>query len=191
MNNITNKTKKIIYYLYILVVIILFLFIYMDIVGNNSVFTSQIIKIPSSTAWIIICMVSLIVSYMDLTTGILCFIIFFSIMKLRVESFISIPNSSRQLSSVNIPDDSDKGKVIGNIIEQLKTQNPDMILDDNYYNYLYDKYFNDEELLRMLTTKRSCRLVSDLESSFLIPYNLIEEDKLKQNRSNWSRLDNK
>jgi len=103
------------------------------------------------------------------------------------ENFVN--HQSRPLPFSDIGNDSDKSKVIDNLLKSIKAQNPDIELDDNYINYLYDKYFNDDALLGKLTKEESSRIVSDLKSGFVISYDIEEDEKLKADRSRWHRLE--
>lgn len=180
---LTNNSKKNIYYTYIIVIIIFFIMTFIYIVGNDNTFTVSVTKMPSSTAVMIFVLITLLLLYINLTTGILFLILIFAILKLDIISYPILDRFEQSNSAANIPVDSDKSKVIDNIIKQLKQQNPNMNIDDNYYNYLFDKYFSGDNLIDRLTAKKSCRVVSDLESGFIIPYNLIEEERIKISRS--------
>lgn len=100
--------------------------------------------------------------------------------KLRKD--LSRPGNTRQ-QFTNVSPSGDRNQAINNILENIKTQNPTMVLDENYVNYLFDKYFSGDQLLDKLTQKESSRIVSDLKSNFIIPYDVAEEQKLKEYRA--------
>ena len=100
----------------------------------------------------------------------------------KLRNYLSRADNARQ-QFTNVPPSSDRNQAINNIIENIKTQNPEMVLDENYVNYLFDKYFSSDQLLDKLTQKESSRIVSDLKSNFIIPYDVEEEQKLKEDRA--------
>lgn len=179
---LTQKSKKSMYSVYFLVVAFLFIIIFLDVLNFEINFAKLHFKLDNKTLWFIVLITVIITSYFDLPTGCLLGILLFASMFLqRHENFTSSTES-------NIPNRSDRSKVVDRLLDQIKKQNPDAKLDDNYYNYLYDKYFNDAEMLDELTKKESRKLVSDIKSDYLVTYNLEEEEELKKARSNWSRL---
>lgn len=182
MDILTQKTKKNIYGIYFLVIAFLFIIIFLDILSCKINFAKLHLKLNSKTIWLIALIIVVITSYIDLSTGVLLGILLFAVSVLQKrENFTSSTEFDTPYTSV-------KTKVVDRLINQIKNQNPNMDLDDNYYNYLYDKYFNNADILEKLTEKESRKLVSDFKSNHLIPYNLAEEEKLKQSRANWSRI---
>ena len=73
-------------------------------------------------------------------------------------------------------------------MKSIKGQVPNIELTSNDTNYIYDKYFNDEDLLNSLLDKESTKLVSDLKSSYVVPYDIEEERNLKKDRTRWHKL---
>ncbi len=190
MNIITEKTKKSTYNLYIIVVTLSFILIFMDVVGKDSKFTKILPNMKSRITWLIINLATIAIMYLDIYLGVLIFIIIlFVALKNENENENFVNHQSRPLPFSDIGNDSDKSKVIDNLLKSIKAQNPDIELDDNYINYLYDKYFNDDALLGKLTKEESSRIVSDLKSGFVISYDIEEDEKLKADRSRWHRLE--
>jgi len=190
MEIITKKTKSSTYNIYIVVVTLLFVMIFVDIVSPNSkVMKVMFSCITNICSWIVLYFVAIGIMYVDKYLGFLIFMIL-CVTTLKNENENYVNDQARPVPFSNIGNDTGKTKVIRNLLKNIKEQNPDVELDDNYVNYLYDKYFNDADLLDKLTEEESSKIVSDLKSGYVLSYNIEEEEKLKVDRSRWHKLEN-
>jgi|APSaa5957512535_1039671.scaffolds.fasta_scaffold183499_2 hypothetical protein len=191
MDLVTQNTKYLIYNLYYIIVTLLFIFSFTDIVGNNTKFTGKYLTLVSSRVWILIGILSLFIllkldSYVGILLMLLLILLFTNnkIIKNKICKDChkeEQQNDVSRMSFTNITNIDDRNKTINNLIIQIKKQNvnSDTDLGINYYNYIYDKYFNNDEILDKLTQKESRQLISNMKSNFIIPYDIIEDEKLQ------------
>lgn len=170
-----NNNKKLLYNIYKLIILFLFVCVFINLVDNNGKIGNGFMYEVSRYNLILFIVVLMFILYVDKFTGTLLFILFIIIYKFSLKETFK--------ETFNIPNIKNIVSIEDEIKDKVKKQliySPNLKFSDNYYENIYNKYFNTSKIIDKFKTFEDNRVVDKyVKSDYELDYDKAFEARYK------------